>query len=1094
MTKVICLFFVGVLLAPAEFYKIRLSDLRTEGEHRDLLEGRMEITSWRGGARSLVPVARFENFAFVVPDPEDNPRYLEGARRGSDAGGLASAWLVMEVTDKIGRKGFLDVWDNSSVPNQWRRIPCEIRSAGLKECDDKERDLMLAWHDLHRITTSAPGGLWYRARTKNDGRERAPRDFDRTFEVLSGGRALAENLALDRDLVLGRDGKGGEVEVALSDIKGVTVAPIRWEEKMPKGEIEVDPLAMKVPADQHLLIVPSLGDFFDLVKQLEMNGTPILKSFSEGRDYRELLSRYRRQMGLDVPAAFARLLPVKAVGMTGGDPFFPTGSDVALILETDQPGVVMAALKKTVEAKAAAAGAERVPGNGFAFRNADRSFSCYLLELAGAVVISNSPAQLARLQAVAERKSPALGATDEYRFFRHRYPLGMGESAYVFISDACLRRWCGPEVRIGASRRNRAVAALAAITASHLLGESDGEQFGPLLGGVRVVDDRIISEHYGSLGFLTPVGELGLKKVTAMEKAAYERWREGYENGWARFFDPIAIQFRLGKDRQDLDLTVLPLRVDSDYEEIIRLAGSSVLSKGASHVPGESVFHFAMAVDKKSETFKKANVGLLEFLPDLNVNPLGWMGDSVSVTLGNDLVWETKIEEDHLTELPVLLRVDVESKLKLALVLTAVKGAIETASPDLVDWQTKKHGEIKYVEMKGDGDDLGIRLSIYYATLPGAFLVSPNEDMLKRAIDREVNEPKKGKAEGQILAQTTPQFLSSAVAMGSGFDLAERQRYLSYQCLPILNEWYKARDVKDPVAFHLKRFAQRIECPGGKGFRWNQEDLTMESVVYGHPGRPLGLEIRPQWLERFETLRAIASFEDGGLRMKVGIDAQATLVDPVVKGTERPGDDEVVPFRDLLLLKPGTKSRYRSVHDVPFDDDSPADQFESEVLSVTEKEGVLLIEEKTVFGGEEEEFEETNVYELSPKGYRFVKSTVDGEVADGEDAYLLPAELWPGRKFQFRHRETWREEGEEFLARVEGVVSVIGWEMIDGPGGEKVKALKIERVEASLAGREDFSRTLTTEWYARGLGLVKSEENHSWGRTTTTLETFTLPE
>lgn len=1093
MTKAFCIFLFGALMAQAEFFKIRISDLRVDEEHRELLERSMELRSWQSGV-SLVPVARFKNFAFVVPDRgDDDEQWLRRAEFGSDEGSVGSGWLVMEVTDKIGRKGFLDVWDNRRSPNQWISIPCEIRSSSLKECDDEERDLLLAWHDRHLISVGARGGLWYRARSRDSGRAPSNREFDQTFQVLSGGRAIAENLALDRDLILGRDEKGGEVP--LSGIKGVTVAPIPWDERMPKGEVKIDPLAMKVPADQHFLAVPSLKDFFGLIKRLETNGNPILKSFSVGSEYRHLPSRYRRQMGLDLPEAFARFLPVKTVGVTGGDPFFPTGSDVAVILETDKPSSVMAALKKTVGAKAKSAGAAKVEGEILGFQNADRSFSSFLMELSGAVVIANSPGQLARLKEVANQKVEPLGATAEYRFFRHRYPAGQGESAYLFISDACLRRWAGPEVRIGASRRSRALAALASTTVSRVKGNGLDEQYEPLLGEVKLVGEKVVSENYGSLDFVTPVGELDLEKVTLMEKEGYERWRRGYENGWARFFDPIAIQFRLGEDRENLDMTILPLRVDSDYEEMIALAGSSVLSKGASKIPAESIFHFALAVDKKSEIFQQASVGLVDLLPGLSVNPLGWMGESVAVTLGADLVWESKMSDESLTELPVLARIDVESKIKLALFLTAFKGAVEAAAPDLVDWETKQHGDQKYLAMKGDDDDLGFRLTIYYATVGGAFLVSLNEDMLKRAIDREQNGVEKGKGEGQLLAQTNPRFLTSALAMGSNVTLADRQRFLSYKALPILNEWYKTRESEDPVAFHQERFARVIECPGGKGYRWNDEDLTMESVVYGHPGKPRGLEIEPEWLGRFQNLRAVGSFEEGGLRMKLVLDSKSSTIDPEVKGTPRPGNEDVIALRDLMPLKVGTKSRIRFKTELPFDNDLIESTTDLEIVKVRETGDRWMVDQKEITNDDGQREEKVATYELGPKGCRLVKSTGDVEEVGGGEGCFLPAELWPGQKIRMRFESELLEEGRLIKRRVDGVVSVIGWETIEGPAGEKIKALKIESRDASLFGRDSFFRSSGTEWYAPGMGMIKAVSLSSWGgQTTITMEKFERPE
>ena len=68
-------------------------------------------------------------------------------------------------------------------------------------------------------------------------------------------------------------------------------------------------------------------------------------------------------------------------------------------------------------------------------------------------MLTNSPYQLERFAAVAGKETPPIASLDEFTFFRNRYPPGdKDESALVFLSDATIRRWCGPRWRIGASR------------------------------------------------------------------------------------------------------------------------------------------------------------------------------------------------------------------------------------------------------------------------------------------------------------------------------------------------------------------------------------------------------------------------------------------------------------------------------------------------------------------------------------------------------------------------------------------------------------------------------------------------------------------
>src|SRR5690606_13448613 len=98
-------------------------------------------------------------------------------------------------------------------------------------------------------------------------------------------------------------------------------------------------------------------------------------------------------------------------------------------------------------------------------RSPDRSVSSHVARLGDVVVVTNSTAQLARLAAVWRGEAPALASLDEYRFFRDRHPRGAAdETALLVLSDATIRRWCGPRWRIGASRRLRAAALLAEET------------------------------------------------------------------------------------------------------------------------------------------------------------------------------------------------------------------------------------------------------------------------------------------------------------------------------------------------------------------------------------------------------------------------------------------------------------------------------------------------------------------------------------------------------------------------------------------------------------------------------------------------------
>ena len=559
----------------------------------------------------------------------------------------------------------------------------------------------------------------------------------------------------------------------------------------------------------------------------------------------------------------------------------------------------------------------------------------------------------------------------------------------------------------------------------------------------------------------------------------------GMKGGWAKFFDPIAIRLNLAKEREELEMTILPLRVDSDYREFVSLVGDARLSKAAMTVPLESVFHYAMALDTGSSLFKEASVSLVEILPSLKVNPLGWMGNSLSITLGESLGWQTGLSEGILRDLPILVRIEVESRLKLALFMTGLKGAIESSSPDLVSWETRKHAGRSYVAMVGDEEELGMDMSIYYAALPSALMVTLNEDMLKRALDREEGLESGDAEDGQVFARTSPEFIMGLAGTVGNGGLDVKRRELSWSALPILNEWRKSSQSQEPVAFHEAHFATRITCPGGLGYRWNEKDLTMESVAYGHPAQPKDDAKELEILKRFKTVETEVSFEEGGLRLKMSFDQKSDFQRPAPGGVPRPEDDQVIEIKDFLSLPVGTALTYESRSGNDVNDES--NRYETKVESVTEKGGELTVEssyQRT--RGDDVEEAGRQIHVFNRQGMK--SFSYSGEVATIPDpeGYVFPAEVWPGQIFEVRKNDFVTRDGISEKIPTFEKVTILGWEKIEGPGGEMVEALKLKRDRTALSG-PGVMRTDVVEWIAKGYGLVKSTYSSRWGESSNRL-------
>lgn len=803
-------------------------------------------------------------------------------------------------------------------------VPADRASAGAR----RAFFLAKALHYERLQSGGYAGAAWFRRQAAEARRELANggevlplaagadgRQLDDTYDLFTGGRAVSENLQLHRELpdAGARDPKPVEELVSVESIEGITVREMDWSGKLAGATPALDPLAAAIPADQHAVFFPTFEALASLLAEVNDEGLPVFRSAMPRAEDAGILARYERQLCLST-RGLARLLgplAVKSVVVTGSDPYFPTGTDIAVILETRNPEGLKAALLTQVKAVAGAAAPVGGQAAGLkyeGFATPDRAISTYIATLPAGVVVTNSAAQLERLGAVASGQAPNLGGLLEYRFFRSRYPLGTAdETAFVFLSDATIRRWCGPRWRIGASRRLRAGAILADVTASHMddlaagaAGSREVAADTPMrtIGSLTLGPGGVSSSVYGSLRFITPIAELDLSRVTADEKTAYERWRTGYQRNWSWAFDPIGVSIHLSRERASADMTIMPLIAGSEYRQWMAIAQGAAIAPDAGD-PHDSIMHGALAINAESPMLKQwAGFARSMMTPQLELDPLGWLGQSVALYADADPFWadlaaaedDDEFMGDNAWRLPVGFYAEASSPLKLTAFVAAVRGYIDQSAPGMAAWEPRQHGGQAYVkvgmseqaraEARGDPMD---QLAVYYAAMPRALIVSINEEVLKRAIDRELSRGKAG-AGGAVAggggARSTRPWLGSSLCLR--FDqagVALAARYLSgaeehavrrraWADLPILTEWKRRYPEKDPVALHRMIWGTTLLCPAGGTFEWNEEFATMASTVCGHPGAPPADDPRIDVLSVISGADFGLTFEGDGLRAR----------------------------------------------------------------------------------------------------------------------------------------------------------------------------------------------------------------------------------
>ncbi len=731
-------------------------------------------------------------------------------------------------------------------------------------------------------------------------------DMAHTYALVSGGRAVSENLQLDREL------PAVELEklefVPIDEVEGVTIQEFDWTELVAGIDPRLDPLASLIPHDQHAVFFPRFSALTQFLDTAKLQGTPVLEAAELRSESAMSLERYQRQMCFaldDLDRVLGRAL-IKSVALTGGDPYFRTGTDVAVIFEATQPAalqaVFVARAKSAVEENPAVKAVDGRVGE-VSYTGAvspQRDISCYVATFGDAVIVTNSLYQLERLIAVREKKTTALAELDEYKFFRHRYAMDDSETALLILTDATIRRWTGPKWRIATSRRTRAAAVMSELLATHLddvvaqKQEPRAVQAEHWVPGVReyqVTATGVHSETYGTLRFQQPIGEMDLTLVTQEEADLYRRWRDGYQQNWSNFFDPIAARLAIADGKVSMDLTVMPLIDGSDYNQMIRLSKGAKMKPLAGDPHAGALVHAALAINRDSEMLKSYD-NMASRFANLNTSPLSWIGDTVAVYLDEDPFWgelaaaedSDKFLQTNVHRLPLAVDIDVRSRLRLVAFLTAVRALIDQTAPGMTLWENKEHAGQQYVkvtptrEAVRDTDELK-DVALYYAP-GGSLLITLNEDLLKRSLERR-QQRNEAQEEGKELPPTARPWLGENVnvqvdqkllslLLGAYGDQYRQQvQRRAWGNLPILNEWKRRFPDEDPVALHERVWGRRLLAPGGGSYEWDEEWQTMSSTLYGHPGAPKAGPGLPPALVNVVFANFGLTFEEHGLRSRV---------------------------------------------------------------------------------------------------------------------------------------------------------------------------------------------------------------------------------
>ncbi len=544
---------------------------------------------------------------------------------------------------------------------------------------------------------------------------------DATIAMMSGGRAVSENLQLDTQLALPASDRA--LLKPLSEVRGIQVREINWDSFLKKEPTELDPLARLVPYNQYAAYLPSFQALADIVDRGGQIAKPAVQWFEPQSRKTDVIGFYQTQLALplnELTRQVGKAL-IGELAVTGSDPYFRTGTDIAVLMQSDQPDLLHQSILAQVTAQAAlhrdAKRVEhRIEGHSFTQWSTDnRTLSSFVGRVGNSVVVSNSLHQMLQVLKCSDDRVKTMHDLDEYRFFRQRYPReGEAESALVVVTDAAIRRWCGPQWRIAASRRTRARATIAEVTMQHaddLIRETlEGTTLihsvagMPNVGSMLVSADGVYSKDYGTLDFQTPIAELDMRLGTEAEIKLYDSWRTQYERRWRRTFDPIALQLSLTEKTIDADLSVIPLMIRSEYRQYTQLVGNVRLKPDAGDPHPETLAEFTIALDTNASMMQFARMILAN--GTTNIDLLAWIDGSASIYFDHDEEWIKKLDkrspwemspDDLIRDVPVGFFIPSKDNLRMTAFVVALRAALQRFSPNMFEWESVKYRDYEYV-------------------------------------------------------------------------------------------------------------------------------------------------------------------------------------------------------------------------------------------------------------------------------------------------------------------------------------------------------------------------------------------------------------
>lgn len=731
----------------------------------------------------------------------------------------------------------------------------------------------------------------------------------------TGAMALQQALQTNRGLNL--DPKQGPAKIPFSTLTGPTLTDHPFQamsSALPGPRTQpVEALAQATPADFWYFRVRAMGDLLRALDELSDWGEGIPHVIA-GQSYGEdLLARYRTQLGLpgtNLGDTFGPAL-VRELAVVGSDPYVREGTDITLIFEAIDARVFELALQ--AERRVLESSHGRIDRRTVAHQrhtieiheNAEGTVRQHVAIVGSRIVVSNSLGATTKVLDAIDGRVPALSSQPDFAYMLARDPTP--SAALAFLGDRFIAAVVGPEQKIKALRRQLALSELlvpgfAAVLYGYLQGTPPADTATLIRSGLlatrelRHRDGAAIAftpgqaprSRWGSPNGLTPLIDLPTPTtVTPQERDAYGEFANAYTADWQTFIDPIAVRLNFEGDGTTMELRMLPLLMQGPIVDI-----SSVVGDTKVEVPGlPSGVQAALAVDPRAPLRRELDRFAEQSFGERNLG-LGWLGDWVvlgsldraSITFLHQLV-EPNIQRPatrqphetefirHIAALPLYAVADVKHPTTLIATLAAFRALADNVAPGQIEWKEfARHGDVPIVRVGLDpraDPSMGhfSTLAVYYAMIPGAWILALQPDVLGTILDRfDAGERPAASANATMQATFEASWhLGSPIFTSLGWTLQAAANLLSQRSLPIAEVLLHADPAaQDPEVFKQTALAYFGAVPLTASGRYDfeldhglaKDPIHGTAVAPIYPALPVPGSPVQQLIQRLEGIRA----------------------------------------------------------------------------------------------------------------------------------------------------------------------------------------------------------------------------------------------